>query len=176
MCRRVAGADLGAARWAFGGVWAPCSLPAVCGREDTPCSGATKDLLLFRTFVRKGASKFGNWERMKSDWTEAQESDPGLLKGPPQGFRWPGSTGGLGSRAPPPPSPSGKGPGPAALQLLLDPWLRDCLSPVPTAFLGFVVSTQVPVLFQLRVLLNTCSASTLVCASQIAQGFAYCPI
>lgn len=35
-----------------------------------------------------------------------------------------------------------------------------CLPPVPTAFLGFVVSAHVPGLLQLRVLINTCLASS----------------
>lgn len=32
---------------------APCSSPAVCSREDTPCFGEAKDLGLFRTVVLK---------------------------------------------------------------------------------------------------------------------------
>lgn len=49
---------------------------------------------------------------------------------------------------------------PAALRLRHAALLPAWLPPVSTAFLEFVVTTQVPVLFQLSVLINTCSAST----------------
>lgn len=64
---------------------------------DTPCCGATTDSLLHRTLLRKGASEFGNWKGVELDWAETQDSGPGALKGPPKGFRRPGSPGGLGS-------------------------------------------------------------------------------
>lgn len=103
-CDRVVGADLGAARWAFGGLGA-IFLAGGMQPGGHAMFWSTEDLLLFRTFVRKGASKFGNWERVESDCkprTESQDSDPGILKGPSKGWRRLRSMGRLGSRHPTP--------------------------------------------------------------------------
>lgn len=76
-CRRVVGADLGSARWAFGGLWAPCSSPAMCGQGDAPCFGETRIYCFLGLSSKRGPQSLG----IRSKWTQIGPKHKNLTLG-----------------------------------------------------------------------------------------------
>lgn len=120
----------------------------------------------------KGASKFGNWERVESDWTESQDSYPGILKGPSNGWRRLQSMGGWAVGTPPPPSGM-----PLALRRFDLEAPRSCRPGYPRCphLSGIRSFYPGPSTVSVNSSNKHLFSEHLVCAKRFAQDFSYCP-